>query len=86
MMSIAARPNRAVRSHDLPIEQNDRERTGASGYQLTLTLDIVDYPGEWLLDLPLLTKSYEVWACFSAVQSDAIDPFRTLASSVRISD
>ena len=24
----------------------------------TLTLDIVDYPGEWLLDLPLLTKSY----------------------------
>jgi predicted YcjX-like family ATPase len=27
-----------------------------------LTLDIVDYPGEWLLDLPLLSKSYEVWA------------------------
>src|SRR6478736_9624765 len=24
----------------------------------TLTLDIVDYPGEWLLDLPLLQKSY----------------------------
>ncbi len=23
-----------------------------------LSLDIVDYPGEWLLDLPLLTKSY----------------------------
>src|SRR5690242_19797512 len=32
-----------------------------SGYQRTLTLDIVDYPGEWLLDLPLLTKTYEVW-------------------------
>jgi uncharacterized protein len=28
-----------------------------------LTLDIVDYPGEWLLDLPLLSKSY---ADFSA--------------------
>jgi predicted YcjX-like family ATPase len=28
----------------------------------TLTLDIVDYPGEWLLDLPLLNKSYEDWA------------------------
>ncbi len=27
----------------------------------TLTLDIVDYPGEWLLDLPLLGKSYETW-------------------------
>ena len=27
-----------------------------------LTVDIVDYPGEWLLDLPLLTKSYAQWA------------------------
>lgn len=27
-----------------------------------LTLDIVDYPGEWLLDLPLLAKSYEAWS------------------------
>ncbi len=27
-----------------------------------LTLDIVDYPGEWLLDLPLLGKSYEQWS------------------------
>ena len=28
----------------------------------TLHLDIVDYPGEWLLDLALLDKSYEDWA------------------------
>lgn len=28
----------------------------------TLTLVIVDYPGEWLLDLPLLDKSYEAWS------------------------
>ena len=28
----------------------------------TLTLDIVDYPGEWLLDLSLLDKSYATWA------------------------
>ena len=27
-----------------------------------LTLDIVDYPGEWLLDLPLLGKSYTQWS------------------------
>jgi uncharacterized protein len=33
-----------------------------SGAERTLTLDIVDYPGEWLLDLPLLTKSYEEWS------------------------
>ena len=34
-----------------------------------LTLDIVDYPGEWLLDLPLLDKSYEQWSAESLVQS-----------------
>jgi predicted YcjX-like family ATPase len=28
----------------------------------TLTLDIVDYPGEWLLDLPLLQKTYAEWS------------------------
>lgn len=28
----------------------------------TLHVDIVDYPGEWLLDLGLLDKPYEVWA------------------------
>ena len=38
------------------------EYQSLSGYQRTLTLDIVDYPGEWLLDLPLLTKTYEMWA------------------------
>lgn len=28
----------------------------------TLHLDIVDYPGEWLLDLSLLDQSYEAWS------------------------
>ncbi|MDB5527802.1 MAG: YcjX family protein [Devosia sp.] len=28
----------------------------------TLNLDIVDYPGEWLLDLPLLTMSFADWS------------------------
>jgi predicted YcjX-like family ATPase len=27
-----------------------------------LYVDIVDYPGEWLLDLPLLDKSYAAWS------------------------
>ncbi|MEL6751931.1 MAG: YcjX family protein [Pseudomonadota bacterium] len=27
-----------------------------------LTLDIMDYPGEWLLDLPLLGKTYAEWS------------------------
>jgi uncharacterized protein len=34
----------------------------SNGALRTLTLDIVDYPGEWLLDLPLLSKSYETWS------------------------
>jgi predicted YcjX-like family ATPase len=38
----------------------DYQSTG--GAMRTLTLDIVDYPGEWLLDLPLLDKSYEQWS------------------------
>ncbi len=40
-----------------------------SGFQRKLTLDIVDYPGEWLLDLPLLAKSYEAWAAESVALS-----------------
>lgn len=32
------------------------------GTNRTLTLDIVDYPGEWLLDLPLLGQTYRQWA------------------------
>jgi predicted YcjX-like family ATPase len=28
----------------------------------TLNLEIVDYPGEWLLDLPLLEQSFEEWS------------------------
>ncbi len=27
-----------------------------------LHLDIIDYPGEWLLDLPLMTQSYQQWS------------------------
>jgi uncharacterized protein len=28
----------------------------------TVHLDIVDYPGEWLLDLPLMDQSFEAWS------------------------
>ena len=28
----------------------------------SLTIDLVDYPGEWLLDLPLLDKTYADWS------------------------
>jgi predicted YcjX-like family ATPase len=32
----------------------------------TLYLDIIDYPGEWLLDLPLLEQSYDEWSEYVA--------------------
>jgi predicted YcjX-like family ATPase len=34
-----------------------------------LNLDIVDYPGEWLLDLALLKKSYAEWSCEALAMS-----------------
>jgi uncharacterized protein len=44
----------------LTIEFASATRWGAR--DSTLALDIVDYPGEWLLDLPLLAKSYAQWS------------------------
>ncbi len=32
------------------------------GEHRTLTLEIIDYPGEWLLDLPLLQQSFAAWS------------------------
>src|SRR5271156_4674724 len=40
-----------------------------NGAARTLAFDIVDYPGEWLLDLPLLNKSYEQWSSESLALS-----------------
>src|ERR1700753_2476435 len=40
-----------------------------NGADRKLTLDIVDYPGEWLLDLPLLGKRYEQWSADSLALS-----------------
>jgi hypothetical protein len=30
--------------------------------RVQVTLTVVDYPGEWLLDLPLLEKTYDAWS------------------------
>jgi predicted YcjX-like family ATPase len=40
----------------------DYQSARGSARERSLTLDIVDYPGEWLLDLPLLDKSYAQWS------------------------
>src|SRR5205823_7731939 len=52
-------PNSSTDISELRLVMDYQRRNGA---ERTLTLDIVDYPGEWLLDLPLLNKSYEQWS------------------------
>src|SRR3954469_15804103 len=55
-------PNSTVDISELRLVIDYQRKNGADR---TLTLDIVDYPGEWLLDLPLLAKSYEQWSAES---------------------
>jgi hypothetical protein len=52
-------PNSTVDISELRLVIDFQRQNGADR---TLTLDIVDYPGEWLLDLPLLRMSYEQWS------------------------
>ncbi len=52
-------PNSTVDISELRLVVDYQRQNGADR---KLTLDIVDYPGEWLLDLPLLNKSYEQWS------------------------
>jgi predicted YcjX-like family ATPase len=59
-------PNSTVDISELRLVIDYQRRNGADR---TLTLDIVDYPGEWLLDLPLLNKSYAQWSAESLAQS-----------------
>ena len=47
-----------------------------------LTLQIIDYPGEWLLDLPLLDQSYEVWSA-AVLQAAERAPRAALAKDWR---
>src|SRR6059058_1731723 len=59
-------PNSTVDISELRLVIDYQRQNGADR---TLTLDIVDYPGEWLLDLPLLYKSYRQWSSESLAQS-----------------
>ena len=59
-------PNSTIDISELRLVIDYQRQNGADR---TLTLDIVDYPGEWLLDLPLLNKSYEQWSSESLALS-----------------
>jgi predicted YcjX-like family ATPase len=57
-----------------------------------LSVDIVDYPGEWLLDLPLLGKDFAEFSrdaldmAMLPVRSDLSEEWRRLAASVKPAD
>jgi predicted YcjX-like family ATPase len=55
-------PNSTVDISELRLVIDYQRQNGA---ERALTLDIIDYPGEWLLDLPLLKKSYAQWSAES---------------------
>ncbi len=59
-------PNSTVDISELRLVIEYQRENGALR---TLTVDLVDYPGEWLLDLPLLNKTYEQWAVESLALS-----------------
>jgi uncharacterized protein len=59
-------PSSTVDISELRLVIDYQRRNGASR---SLTLDIADYPGEWLLDLPLLDKSYVQWSAESLALS-----------------
>ena len=59
-------PNSTVDISEMRLVIDYQRQNGADR---SLTIDIVDYPGEWLLDLPLLNKSFEQWSTESLALS-----------------
>jgi predicted YcjX-like family ATPase len=55
-------PQSTRRISELRIVLEFERREGWRKGPASLALDIVDYPGEWLLDLPLLAKDYKQWS------------------------
>ncbi len=55
-------PGSTSRTAQLRLDIDYERRSRWRGGPATLTLDIVDYPGEWLLDLALLDQGYRDWS------------------------
>ncbi|RFB78898.1 YcjX family protein [Methylovirgula sp. 4M-Z18] len=55
-------PESTRRISELRLTLEFERATGWFKGARSLTIDIVDYPGEWLLDLPLLDKTYATWS------------------------
>jgi predicted YcjX-like family ATPase len=48
--------------HYAPAKSVGKLWASVSGSAATVSIRIVDYPGEWLLDLPMLTQSFAEWS------------------------
>lgn len=59
---------------ELRFRPKSRLRRGLADAR-TLTLDVIDYPGEWLIDLPLLTQGYADWSAVTLARLEA-PPYR----------
>lgn len=55
-------PESTTRISELRVAVTYQPARGFGTAERTLIVDIVDYPGEWLLDLPLLNRSYTEWS------------------------
>jgi uncharacterized protein len=72
-------PQGTRRISELRLVVEYESKAAWGGAVSTLTIDIVDYPGEWLLDLPLLDKSYARWSAETLALA-AVGPRAPLAA------
>lgn len=62
---------RSISQLRLTIEYEPRGLIARNLHGGTLHLDIVDYPGEWLLDLPLMNLTYQQWSAATIASAEA---------------
>jgi predicted YcjX-like family ATPase len=55
-------PSSTTRINELRVDLEFERKRGWRTGPASLSIDIVDYPGEWLLDLALLDRSFEDWS------------------------
>jgi predicted YcjX-like family ATPase len=85
-MTGAARrwPDSTRRISELRVEIDYERASGWFKGPATLTLDIVDYPGEWLLDLALIGQDYKAWS--GQAVADARKPHRRASAQAWLDD
>lgn len=83
--ALAADPPRwPARTDDLctlslMIEVERRSPIGALLGTRSVTLELLDYPGEWLLDLPMLRQSYAEWSAATLARLRTVPALRDSA-------